>query len=211
MTIHVMIDCETLSVRSFPAIMSIGAVRFDPLADNIPEPSMDRSGPVYDAQSFYQLVDVDSCTALGATIDASTLGFWLAPEQAQALKWSWWSQGIHMIGLRPRTLPLVLEMLSTWIQLPHYMEPQAAECVWSHGLLADGHWLANAYEVCKLPLPWHYRAGRDTRTLFELNGDPEPGNWPQAKIKHHPVYDAWAQARAVQLKYKTLGITKLGG
>lgn len=74
--------------------------------------------------------------------------------------------------------------------------------LWSHGAATDAPWLAAAYHACGLPVPWHYRAPRDTRTLFDLAGIDDHSAWLKQHpgplgIAHHSLDDAICQARAV--------------
>lgn len=67
---NIMIDTETLGVRSSSVIISIGAVPFDDAA----------IGP-----GFYQRVDIQSCLDVGLTVDASTIEWWMTQsDEARA-------------------------------------------------------------------------------------------------------------------------------
>ncbi len=81
--------------------------------------------------------------------------------------------------------------------------------LWSHGAAADGPWLAAAYEAVGLPIPWHYRAPRDTRTCFDMAGIDDHSAWLAQHpgplgIEHHALDDAICQARAVCAAYERL-------
>ncbi len=74
--------------------------------------------------------------------------------------------------------------------------------LWSHGPAFDPPILAAAYRACNLPVPWHYRTLRDTRTCFDLAGIDDHSAWLSAHpgplgIPHHALDDAICQARAV--------------
>jgi hypothetical protein len=74
--------------------------------------------------------------------------------------------------------------------------------LWSHGAAFDPGILAEAYHACGLPVPWHYRAPRDTRTAFDLAGIEDHSAWLAQHpgplgIPHHALDDAICQARAV--------------
>lgn len=82
-------------------------------------------------------------------------------------------------------------------------------CLWSHGAATDAPWLAAAYHACGLPVPWHYRAPRDTRTLFDLAGIDDHSAWLKQHpgplgIAHHSLDDAVCQARAVCAAWQTV-------
>lgn len=59
---NVMIDIETLGVRSSSVILSIGAIPFDNEAVGA---------------GFYRRVDIQSCLDAGLTVDASTIEWWM--------------------------------------------------------------------------------------------------------------------------------------
>ena len=71
--IQVMLDLETMSVRSNAAIASIGAVKFDT-----------ETGIV---DKFYRTVDLRTSKAVGLHVDPETVGWWnnQSKEARQAL------------------------------------------------------------------------------------------------------------------------------
>ena len=74
--------------------------------------------------------------------------------------------------------------------------------LWSHGAAFDPPIIAAAYRACGLPVPWHYRAPRDTRTCFDMAGIDDHTAWLALTpgplgISHHALDDAICQARAV--------------
>lgn len=61
---HTMIDLETMGVSAGCAIMSIGAVEFDPDSQTL-------------GRTFYRVIDLQSCLDAGLRIDARTLYWWM--------------------------------------------------------------------------------------------------------------------------------------
>ena len=59
---NIMIDIETLGVRSTSVIVSIGAIEFDEQAIG---------------RGFHRRVDIQSCLDAGLTVDASTIEWWM--------------------------------------------------------------------------------------------------------------------------------------
>ena len=62
--------------------------------------------------------------------------------------------------------------------------------------------MAAAYKAVGLPVPWHYRAPRDTRTLFDVAGITDHSAWMADRpgplgVPHHSLDDSICQARAV--------------
>lgn len=69
MTTHIMIDLETMDTAPTAAIVSIGAVQFDPVAGTL--------GP-----EFYLIVSLETCLAAGLTVSGSTVMWWLGQSDA---------------------------------------------------------------------------------------------------------------------------------
>lgn len=206
MTKHIMVDLETLGLRPFPVILSIGAVRFDPYASEVPSP-LDANERAAE-HGFYQVITMESCLELGATIDDNTFRWWMEPEQAIARRYSMW---MHESPQKPVHLRFALEMFSAWVALEAmpdaYRDEHSGEYIWSHGILPDLGWLGAAYNATGKKWPFHFRNARDTRTLYDLAdpwGKDDGLEFPHAPVKHHPTCDAWAQARAVQQCYSVL-------
>ncbi len=63
----IMIDLETLATSPDAAILTIGAVKFDPFGDDINEPNCDK---------FYVKVDLDSCDRIGLVTHDDTIAWW---------------------------------------------------------------------------------------------------------------------------------------
>jgi len=161
MTTRVMLDIETLGIDPGAAILSIGAVTFD--AD----------GPT--DRTFHESVDVESCQTYGLEIDAGTLTWWLAQDDA--------ARAVLDGG---DDLSEVLKALTAWW-------PDDAE-VWANSPAFDCSHLESAYAAVGLEPPWQYYETRDCRTLLNL---PVAPALEQEGVEHHALDDAKHQARAV--------------
>ena len=89
-----------------------------------------------------------------------------------------------------------------------YLPPNTVS-LWSHGAAFDSPILAAAYAACGLPVPWHYRAPRDTRTLFDIAGIDDHSAWLNQHpgplgVAHHALDDSICQARAVCAAWETV-------
>lgn len=180
---HVMVDLETMGTAPGSALLSIGAVHFDPAGPPLP-PLADMP----ERHRFYQAIDLADAAASGLTIDAGTVMWWLRQEAGARAA---------LTESKPLPLRTVLRMLNGWIEnFCHPVptgEPEPATLVlWGHGAAFDPVLLEATYRACGFTPPWSYKNIRDTRTLFALVGKPHIGN------DHHALRDAWAQARAVQ-------------
>lgn len=167
----VMIDIETLGTAPGAAILSIGAVLF---------------GPAGLGDTFYAPVLLQSCTAVGLTIDAATVGWWFTQsDEARAA------------AFRFDAAPLadVLLAFSSWFAARGVKRP------WCHGATFDVPLLDAAYKACGMTSPWEFRNVRDTRTLYDLAGikvDRGVGT------HHNALDDAAAQARAASTALRIL-------
>lgn len=217
---HVMIDLETWGITPGCDIRSIGACVFDPVRSRLGDwSSEDAMGEANDL--FYLATDNPrGYWGNGSSRDR----FFETGKPNDRLKYSlkrdprtvqWWSeQSAEAQGAfeNPVDLRDALVRFGTWLftlteQL--YDPFGVVECkpspdlrIWSHGAATDGPWLAAAYEAVGLPIPWHYRAPRDTRTAFDMAGIEDHSAWLAQHpgplgVPHHALDDAIGQARAV--------------
>lgn len=167
---HIMVDTETLGTHPGCAIRSVGACVFDPATGEI--------GP-----RFYANVEPTSCEALGLVSDTKTVEWWAAqPREAEE-------------ALQSAQKPLVdvLEAFNA------FYVANGGETLWCHGAGFDEPILRAASRAAGVPPAWHYRAPRDTRTLFALAGyDCPPG------VMHHALKDAENQAAHVAVAWRML-------
>lgn len=171
----VMIDLETLATTPDAAILSIGAVRFDPFGQDLKEPKM---------ESFYLRVDVDSCDALGLVTSQDTLNWW-AQQSKEAQE--------EAFGVENR-----VAITDAMNQL--YKFCWGAQRVWSHGAGFDVIILEHVFRKIGKGFPWSFWQVRDTRTIFDIGINPDRPD----VLAHHALHDAYNQAIGVQNVYRTL-------
>lgn len=141
---HLMVDLETLDVKSTATVLTLGAVRFDPFS-NAP------------MKELYLRVDIDSQDKLGCTVDDNTL--------------KWWNQqdvSIMEEAFDPRDRIPIHEVINQFHALAWN-----CDAFWSHGATFDLMILQNLYDRLGRTYPWQYWQMRDTRTLFDIGHDPE--------------------------------------
>jgi hypothetical protein len=146
--VHVMLDLETWSTGSDAAIISIGAVKFDPHGTDM----IDR---------FH----VGICPALAdrRQIDPQTILWWMDPERRDALD--------QWLAMRKVTLFDALYGFVQWFgnkSLP----------VWGNGADFDNVILANAYRACSIEPPWkfsHNRCYRTLKNMYKIAAIPHDG------------------------------------
>lgn len=171
----VMIDLETLATSPDAAILTIGAVKFDPFGDDFNEPSCEK---------FYVKVDIDSCDRIGLVTNEDTINWW-AQQSKEAQEEAFSPEGR-------------IDIVDAFNQL--YKFCWGAKRVWSHGAAFDIVICEHVYKKINKAVPWNFWQVRCTRTLFDIGIDPQR----PPVLKHHALEDAWNQAVGVQNVFKKL-------
>lgn len=167
---HIMVDTETFGTHPGCAIRSVGACVFDPSTGEI-------------GARFYANVEPGSCEAAGLTVDPKTAEWWASQPR----------KAVEALQSAQQPLFAVLEAFSG------FYGGQGGTALWCHGAGFDEPILRVAYKAVGLTSPWHYRAPRDTRTLFDLAGyDCPPG------VLHHALGDAENQVGHVATAWAML-------
>lgn len=139
-TRQVMVDIETLSVRPYAAILSIGAVAF-----NVEEGVLD---------TFYVNVDGQSCKDIGLHISVDTVEWWSkqSKEARQALT------------VNPKHISTALLEFKDWFG------DDRNTVIWGNGSAFDISILESAYWNCDIPIPWSPWKVQCYRTVLNLMG-----------------------------------------
>lgn len=173
-----MVDIETMGNSSRSAILSIGAVKFEPR-------EFGWKGP-----EFYTRVNLASCLSAGLEMHASTVLWWMGQND----------EARQTLLSKEDELPLK-EALNAF---RHFYTGSAF--LWSHGATFDAVILTEAIHLVGELVPWSFRDVRDTRTLFDLSGPIDLSQLPKVEgVKHHALYDAKVQALMVQQAHRQLG------
>ena len=173
-----MLDLETLSTRPDSVVVTMGAVKFDPFGAEV---DTDRG--------FYVRVDVDEQLQLGRHVLDSTVEWWeTQPEDVRE----------EALGEGGR-----ISLAEFTHQLNKFLV--GADAIWCQGPAFDIVILENLYRQLNTPIPWNYWQVRDSRTLFQVHGDPRA---KERKGAHNALIDCYYQARGVQDIYKQVGIKK---
>lgn len=180
-----MLDIETLSTNSNAAIVSIGAVVFDPATGLL-------------ADEFYSVIDFLDAQDYGFT-DEGTLEWWgRQTEEAKAI-------------FRPESGAIEFEQalgeFSVWLtnmQLSHGGQVE----MWSNGAGFDLVVLRNGYAAADLPCPWNFWNEFDVRTLVKLGrekcGVNPKKDMPFEGEAHNALADAKHQAKYVSAIWQML-------
>jgi len=135
-----MVDLETMGTGNEAAIVSIGAVKFEPMGSGIDD-------------AFYVGVSLASSVAHGLKVDPDTVLWWMGAERDLARK--------ALLASDFVDLPTALEGVAMWIG-------DKSVPVWGNGATFDNVILRNAYTKVGFDCPWSFRDDRCYRTLKNL-------------------------------------------
>jgi exodeoxyribonuclease VIII len=181
MSLEVMLDIETMSVRSNAAIVAIGAVKFDPRG---PVGELgDPNDPEY--QHFHVSVDLGSCIEAELHVEGRTVMWWMdQSNEARAV-----------LRADPN-LPLdhALSRFFVWFG-------QTPMPTWGNGAGFDNVIVRNAYDQLGGVAPFRFYDDRCFRTMKAL-----APNIPYVKplVPHNALEDAKAQAVHLQKVFAQL-------
>lgn len=168
MTTHCMLDIETMGTGSYAAIVSIGAVKFDPNLDGFLN------------HAFSQGVSLASSMKAGLRVDADTINWWLRQDRA---------------AVDAATIQIAVDLDEALLGFAQWYGEDDSIPVWGNGAGFDNVILGNAYKAVGLDQPWSYKADRCFRTLRSL-APAVPR--PEHGVAHNALDDAIAQAKWLQ-------------
>ena len=174
MTVHLMVDIETLSTRPGGVVISAAFVR------------------CVDEAHFVMNLDVPQQVALGLEIDPATHAWW-ADRNAE-------TPGIwDRVTENPVSLDVALPYFAQWIEWATAGDDWQ---IWCHGATFDVPLLDEVYRRKQIVSPWKFWQVRDTRTLYDLAGiNPKDYAVPPP---HVALNDALGQARALMASLKII-------
>lgn len=133
------LDIETMSTRSDAAVIAIGMVAFDLVADKV-------------EAEFYIAIHLATAVRDGGVMDPAAVLFWFGQPQDVQRKWIW--QAIDNAD--------ALAMANAFIE-------KHAGQVWARGPQFDCVILRNAMERIGITPAWSFRDERDARTLVNAH------------------------------------------
>ena len=143
-----MLDLESLGTRPDCAILTLGAIKFNPYV-------LDSFG-----DSLYLRIDVNEQLALGREVQEDTLTWW--STQAEDVREEALGEGNRV------------SLTEMYRQLNRFCV--GATNIWCQGPAFDIVILENIYRQMGWPTPWQFWQIRDSRTLFGVHGDPREKN-----------------------------------
>lgn len=147
--IDVMLDLETLGLGNSPVISQISAVAFDI-----------ETGDCF--EEFNIKVSPQSCVALGLSIDAGTVEWWLKQDQTVL------NNVIVKSISEGLDIKKTLEDFSFFLNELKKTHDAKELRLWGNGTLADNKWIESAFDLAKLPKAFKYWEHSDVRTLVDL-------------------------------------------
>ena len=176
MTTHATIDIETLGTNPDTVVLTIGGIKFDPMADDELH------------SEFYYRLDVDEQIDMGRTVDEKTLEWW--ETQSEEVK----AEALDTNDRIP--VEETLKALNKWLV--------GVDKIWCQGPVFDIGILENLYKQIGLHHNWPFYIIRDSRTLFSLM-DKDPRKEIDFKA-HNALADAIVQSLCIQKVYKKLNL-----
>jgi hypothetical protein len=176
MTTHATIDIETLGTSPDTVVLTIGGIKFDPMADDGLH------------SEFYYRLDADEQIEMGRSVDEKTLEWW----ETQ-------SEEVKNEALAPNDrFPVeeTLKALNKWLV--------GVDKIWCQGPVFDIGILQDLYKQIGLHHNWPFYIIRDSRTLFGLM--PKDPRKEIDFAAHNALADAIVQSLCIQKVYKSLGI-----
>jgi exodeoxyribonuclease VIII len=176
-----MIDIETLGTGPDAALLSLGAVKFNPSGDGV-------------IDAFYIRIDAASCEQFGLSIDAKTVAWWMSGDRRAARD--------ALDATDPVDLPSALDGFAAWLG-PDSMP------VWGNGATFDNVIVRSAYDAIGMECPWkfwHDRCFRTYKNLAKHIAPPKALMPADSAVPHHALFDAHLQALHMQVISEFLGV-----
>jgi len=148
---HVSLDLETWGTNPDAAIISIGAVIFDPNGD----PATFR-----DWNKFHVAIDPATTKQFNRQFDTGTLMWWMHADRRESLD--------QWLAMPKVSLDEALEGFRSWVLDRGDGAPQMANdqvVVWGNGSTFDNVLMRESYRAMGSYAPWSFRNDRDLRTL----------------------------------------------
>jgi len=180
MTLHFMLDIETLGQDTNAVVLSAAVLAFNPVNQNV-------TGGItflFDPEDQKQ-----------RTIDFDTVSWWVKQSPEASSHW--------LSKERPSTPTSLLE-LNRRVEALKLLTTRGAQDVrwWAKSPSFDKALMESLYRDFGLTPPWGFRDWRDVRTVSEFLKDKSP---IRPEIPHDPLSDAEAQAKLVMRFYREQG------
>jgi hypothetical protein len=196
--VHLMVDIETLGVRTTAPITSVGAVLFDPQATDTFEALYERA--------FLRIVDIDDAVKVCGPAEGGTLKWWFG-QKDEAIK--------RMVSGDSISVKAALSDLWIYSHVRGDRNPAVATLplpthIWAKSPDFDCKILESACDRVQIKYPFFFAHQRCVRTAQDL-AFPD-GELPQFStgVHHDARDDAVNQALMIQACYRALGLGRGG-
>ena len=178
MATHGTIDLETIDTCPQATILSLGAVKFNPLDDSEPH------------SELYLKINIDEQDQLGRTASDDTI--------------EWWSKQDPKIMEEAFNQKDAITVDESLRKLSKFSV--GVDTFWGQGYGFDYTIMENMFRQGGMPIPWNFWQIRDSRTLFGCCKS-DPRKLIQNDL-HNALADAYYQSKAIQIAYKELGVQR---
>ena len=175
-----MIDIETLSIKPNATILTIGAIKFN---KSIQE------RPLKDMETFYIRINKNSCEKLKMDVDPKTI--------------EWWKTQNDKTYYEAFENTDRIDIKEGLVQLSNFLKGH--KNIWANSPNFDIVILENAYNCCKLDIPWNFWNLRDTRTVYDL-ASVRLNDFFNKDEHHNALNDCHSQIKALKQSFKNLGL-----
>ena len=178
MATHGTIDLETIDTCPQATVLSLGAVKFNPLDASEPH------------SELYLKINIDEQDQLGRTASDSTIEWW-SKQDPKIMEEAFDQTGAVSVDE-------ALRQINKWVV--------GVDTLWGQGYGFDYTILEDMFRRSGKPIPWNFWIIRDSRTLFSCC-EKDPRKAFQTDL-HNALADAYFQSKAIQVAYKELGLLR---
>jgi len=178
LTTHATIDLETIDVRPQATVLSLGAVKFNPLTSEEPH------------SELYLKISIDDQDRLDRTVSEGTL--------------EWWGKQDPKIMEEAFDQTDAVTVEDALAEISKFSV--GVDTFWGQGYGFDYTMLEDMYRRIGRPIPWNFWQILDSRTLFRVCKQ-DPRKQIQNDL-HNALADAYYQSKAIQIAYSELGATR---
>jgi len=219
--IHISLDLETWGKKPGCDIRSIGAVVFDPATGTIGKASEAATTRFYIAtdnplSKDDQLASPEMILEWDQNPDCSTRPYKLTRDPETVKWWNDQSAEAQSAFANPIDLWQACYDFRHWVwsvsnpteRFENWKPGENIE-IWANGPQFDCSILEAVYDAVRLPVPWHYRAPRDFRTITMDAAGMTYDEFSEYGEPHHALHDAIAQAMTICEAFKRIGRQRL--
>ena len=193
---HIMLDLETMDNKATAAIVTIGAIEFDPCTGKT-------------GHEYYKIVNMQSCIDLGSTLSSGTIEWWL--KQSKAAREELTLENKVSIQSACRSfINFCKEVSDNSINETRHTYPDI--CIWGNGATFDNAIFRQTYSSAGLPFPADFWNDRDVRTVVGFYPNQLFYQWKKENLRegyHNALSDSKYQVRYLSHIMKELGVEEL--